>query len=110
MNNTIDISYIRECANGINKDREKIVSISNRIEIALEDNSEIISKNFNDYFEYKRKIMSLVDNIDDEILELYKALVYEVIPGYEETAQLIDKHFNIEFQEQMANIVKEINK
>lgn len=110
MNNTIDISYIKEYANRINKDRESINSISNRINKVLEDNSEIISNNSYNYAEYKNKIMSLVDDIDDGITELYRVLMYEIIPGYEETAQLINKHFNIDFQEQMINIVNEINK
>ena len=109
MNNTIDVSYIEECANRINKDKESIFSISKRLETALDHNSEIISKECN-LIEYKRKIMSLVESVEVELSELYRTLVYEVIPGYEETAHVINKHFNMEFQEQMINIVKEINK
>ena len=111
MNNEIiDVSYIREYSNLLNKDREELKSLyENKIKKVLENNYELISKNSN-YNEYTNRIISLINDIDYKISDLYRLLVTEIIPGYEETSTLINKHFNADFQNEISSLTNEINK
>ena len=112
MNNiNIDVLYIKELAEIINRNEQIVYGFyEDRLDRLLKQNMELIEKNSINYYDYTNNIKSLLEDIDDDLANLYRLLMTEIIPGYEDVALTIKKQFNTDFQESMVGFLDIINK
>ncbi len=112
MNNyNVDVLYIKELAEIVNRSEQLINGFyEDKLEILFKDNIDIIEKNSINYYEYVNKVKSILDDIDDELSNLYRLLMAEIIPGYEELSLSIKKFFNTDFHEEINKLLENIDK
>ena len=107
----IDIVYIKELAEIINRDKSLIDNLyEDELEALLKNNIDLFEKSSIDFYEYTNKVKKLLSDIYNDLFDLYRFIMAEVIPEYEDMSLSIKKHFNVEFHEEMDKLLEEINK
>ena len=98
---------LNSIANGINKQKDKIIEAYNsKIKSAFDYSSKFLVVSGLDYNDTIKAYDDLFNSLNNQVTKLVDVLEKDIIPKYSEANQLISSMFNNEFKEQMQRALQ----
>lgn len=101
---------LRQVAANLQTKKEEILNVYNsKVKAVMEESKEAIVISGLNFDEFNEQFRKAFVNLSDRLDSLSNALTTQIIPQYENLNMSIKKAFNVDFANQMTEILKSLN-
>ena len=110
MNLQVSVEDLRQVANNLLSEKDKISDIYNKKIVSILDNSkDAISASGVNFDEFRTTFSNVFSRLSTNLENLSNALTNEIIPKYNDLNSFVGKSFNVDFANEMNSLLGKIN-